>query len=262
MAAHLSTKSDVHPAAKTENSHEPTESIFLPHFLQATGHRIVEAPQMSEDLGPVSVMRVTTGSIQSGDLDTVLNLSRDATPRTGPEKQSAESQGHIPVVASVHRGDSVISQAHINHDVTMQAADELALTPEAFYVLCQRVDTESVQYHTRFQSLLQRVMVLEKNLGVGRSDSLRSLRRERIQLGLEVSMAGERRMYAPGLPFMMVLLVLAVTITPTAYKKSSQQGRVEGLDGGERIKERIVRNEVLLVVLRPEYRMRVQNARE
>ena len=57
---------------------------------------------------------------------------------------------------------------------------------------------------------------MENRLGVGQSG--RSLRRERIQLGLEVSVAGERKMYAPGFPFMMILLVFIATIAPITYK--------------------------------------------
>ena len=57
---------------------------------------------------------------------------------------------------------------------------------------------------------------MENRLGVGQSS--RSLCRERIQLGLEVSVAGERKMYAPGLPFMMILLAFIATIAPITYK--------------------------------------------
>jgi hypothetical protein len=116
------------------------------------------------------------------------------------------------------KGNSVVSQAHIYHDTTSQPGG-LTLNPEAFYVLHRRIDTESVQYRARFQSLLRRVIKLENSLDDGRtSRTNRSLHRERIQLGLDVSVAGERRMFAPGLPFMIVLLAFVATVAPTVYK--------------------------------------------
>jgi hypothetical protein len=53
-------------------------------------------------------------------------------------------------------------------------------------------------------------------MGVVRDE--KSRRRERIQLGLEVSVAGERGVWAPGFPFMMVFLAFIVVIIPHAYK--------------------------------------------
>jgi hypothetical protein len=59
-------------------------------------------------------------------------------------------------------------------------------------------------------------MELERRLGAMRDN--RFLRRERIQLALEISVAGERGVSASGFSFMMVLLVLIVVIIPGAYK--------------------------------------------
>jgi hypothetical protein len=59
-------------------------------------------------------------------------------------------------------------------------------------------------------------MELERRLGAMRDN--RFLRRERIQLGLGISVAGERGVSASGFPFMMVLLALIVVIIPGAYK--------------------------------------------
>ena len=116
------------------------------------------------------------------------------------------------VFIAVQKGDR---EAHINHDVlTPQLGRPLNL--EDFYVLRQQLDSQSVKYHTRFQSLLRRVIELENRLGVRKSG--RSLRRERIQLGLEVSVAGEHNIYAPGLPFMMILLAFIATMAPITYK--------------------------------------------
>jgi len=70
--------------------------------------------------------------------------------------------------------------------------------------------------HTELQSVLRRVMELERRLGVVRGE--KSLRREHIQLGLEVSVAGKREVWASGFPFMMVLLALITVLIPNAYK--------------------------------------------
>jgi hypothetical protein len=100
----------------------------------------------------------------------------------------------------------------------MLQQDDLACTRETPNVSESRreVDSESMQYRTKLQSALRRVMELERRLGVLHGD--KSLRRERIQLGLEVSVAGERGVWAAGFPFMMVLLALVAVIIPSAYK--------------------------------------------
>ena len=80
----------------------------------------------------------------------------------------------------------------------------------------REVDSESMQYHARLQSVLRRVMELERRLGVVRSD--KSLRRKRIQLGLEVSVAEERGVWVSGFPLTILLLALTTVIIPNAYK--------------------------------------------
>ena len=89
-------------------------------------------------------------------------------------------------------------------------------THETSNVSCQVANSKHMQYHAKPQSALQRVMELERRLGVVRSN--KSLRRKRVQLGLEVSVAGERGVWAAGFPFMMVLVVLVAVIIPNAYK--------------------------------------------
>jgi len=73
-----------------------------------------------------------------------------------------------------------------------------------------------MQLHAKLRSALRRVMELERRLGAMRDNKF--LRRERIQLGLEISAAGERGVSASGFPFMMGLLALIVVIIPGAYK--------------------------------------------
>ena len=89
-------------------------------------------------------------------------------------------------------------------------------THETSNVSCQVANSKHMQYHAKPQSALQHVMELERRLGVVRSNN--SLRRKRVQLGLEVSVAGERGVWAAGFPFMMVLVVLVAVIIPNAYK--------------------------------------------
>lgn len=73
-----------------------------------------------------------------------------------------------------------------------------------------------MQLHAKLQSALQRVMELERRLGAVRDN--RFLRRERIQLGLEISVAGKRGVSMHGFPLMIVLLSLIVVMIPGAYK--------------------------------------------
>lgn len=115
----------------------------------------------------------------------------------------------------VHRGGGVISQTHVNQDLALQQ-DGLAPTSGAFDASCREINPESMQCHAKLQSVLQRVMELERRLGVVRDG--KSLHRERIQLGLEVSVAGKRGVWASGFPFMMVLLALITVLIPNACK--------------------------------------------
>lgn len=70
-----------------------------------------------------------------------------------------------------------------------------------------------MQLRAKLRSVLRRMMELERRLGAVRDNRL--LRRERIQLGLEISVAGDRRVLASRFPFTMVLLAL---IAAGAYK--------------------------------------------
>jgi hypothetical protein len=115
----------------------------------------------------------------------------------------------------MYEGEGNISQTHVGQDLALQQ-DNLAPTRRVFDVSRREVDSEIMQLHAKVQSVLRRVVELERRLGAVRDS--RSLRRERIELGLEVSVAGERGVSAPGFPFMMVLLALIVVIIPGAYK--------------------------------------------
>jgi hypothetical protein len=68
--------------------------------------------------------------------------------------------------------------------------DNLAPTRRVFDVSRREVDSEIMQLRAKLQSALRRVVELERRLGAVRDN--RSLRRERIQLGLDISVAGER----------------------------------------------------------------------
>ena len=93
---------------------------------------------------------------------------------------------------------------------------ELMCTHETSNISCQVANSKHMQYHAKPQSALQCMMELERCLGVVRSD--KSLCHEHVQLGLEVSVAGEHGVWAAGFPFMMVLVVLVAMIIPNAYK--------------------------------------------
>jgi hypothetical protein len=115
----------------------------------------------------------------------------------------------------MYEGGDGISQTHISQDLALQQ-DNLAPTRRVFDVSCREVDDESMQLRAKLRSILQRVVELERRLGAVRDN--RFLRRERIQLGLDISVAGERGVSTPGFPFMMVLLALVVVMIPGAYK--------------------------------------------
>ena len=70
--------------------------------------------------------------------------------------------------------------------------------------------------HAKLRSVLRRIVELERRLGVMRDN--RFLRCERIQLGLEISVTGERGVSASEFPYMMVLLALIVVVISIAYK--------------------------------------------
>jgi hypothetical protein len=114
----------------------------------------------------------------------------------------------------MYEDEGNISRTHVDRDLALQL-DNLAPT-RVFDVSRREVNSEIMQLHAKLQSVLRHVVELERRLGAVRDS--RSLCRKRIQLGLEVSVAGERGVSAPGFPFMMVLLALIVVIIPGAYK--------------------------------------------
>lgn len=115
----------------------------------------------------------------------------------------------------VHEGEDNISQTRIGQDLALQQGD-LAPTHRVFNVPHRNVDPESMQRRAKLQSALRRVMELERRLGAMHDNHDRFLRRERIQLGLEISV-GDRGASASGFPFMMVL-ALIIVIFSGAYK--------------------------------------------
>jgi hypothetical protein len=114
----------------------------------------------------------------------------------------------------MYEGGDGTSQTHISHDLALQQ-DNLPPTRRVFDVSCREVDDESMQLRAKLRSISQRVVELERRLGARDN---RFLRRERIQLGLDISVAGERGVSTPGFPFLMVLLALVVVMIPGAYK--------------------------------------------
>lgn len=101
----------------------------------------------------------------------------------------------------------------VAQDLTLQQSD-LAPTCGVLNVPHQEVNSDGMQHHAKLQSVLRRVMELERRLGATRDN--RFLRRERIQLGLEISVIGDRGVSE--FPFMMVLFAFFVVIIPSAYK--------------------------------------------
>lgn len=117
----------------------------------------------------------------------------------------------------VHEGEDDISQSQtrVGQDLALQQ-DGSAPTHRVFDVPRREVDSETMQLRAKLRSVLRRMMELERRLGAMRDNRL--LRRERVQLGLEISVAGERGVSVSGLPFMMVFLALIVVIIPGTYK--------------------------------------------
>jgi hypothetical protein len=124
-----------------------------------------------------------------------------------------------PLSNEVHKGKlegkDDISQTCVGQDLALQQ-DDLAPTSRVFDVPRREVNSETMQLHAKLRSVLRRIVELERRLGVMRDN--RFLRRERIKLGLEISVAGERGVLASGFPYMMVLLALIVVIISGAYK--------------------------------------------
>ncbi|KAH9008231.1 hypothetical protein EDB84DRAFT_1447072 [Lactarius hengduanensis] len=116
--------------------------------------------------------------------------------------------GMSELLVEVHRGEGTISQAHIDQDDLKSTCN----------VSRQEInsDPERMRYYTKLRSVLRCMIELERCLGVVRDEKSRHC--EHIQLGLEVSVAGERGVWAPGFPFMMVFLAFIAMIIPHAYK--------------------------------------------
>jgi len=133
----------------------------------------------------------------------------------GFKSQSDCSTGIHLVHKGKLEGKDDISQACVGQDLALQQ-DDLVPTSRVSDVSRREVNSETMQLHAKLQSVLQRMMELERRLGAMRDN--RFLRRERIQLGLEISVAGERGVSVSRLPYMMVLLPLIVVIFLGAYK--------------------------------------------
>lgn len=78
-----------------------------------------------------------------------------------------------------HLGEGDISQTDVGQDLALQQA----LAPR------REVDSEIMHLRAKLRSVLRRVVELERHLGAVRDN--RFLRRERIQLGLDISVTGE-----------------------------------------------------------------------
>ncbi len=115
----------------------------------------------------------------------------------------------------MYKGEDDISQTHVSQDLALQQGN-LAPTCKIFDVSHWEVDYESIQLHNKLKSVLQCMVELERHLGAMHNN--RFLHHEHIQLGLEISVAGEHGVSAPRLPFIMVILALVVVIIPGAYK--------------------------------------------
>lgn len=120
-----------------------------------------------------------------------------------------------PLSNEVHKGKDDVSQTCVGQDLALQQGDSVP-TGRVIDVPHPEVNSETKQC-AKLRSVLRRVVELERRLGVIRDD--RFLRRERIQLGLEISVAGQHGVSASEFPFMMmVLLALIVLMTSGIYK--------------------------------------------
>ncbi|KAI9430147.1 hypothetical protein H4582DRAFT_2064094 [Lactarius indigo] len=122
------------------------------------------------------------------------DANEDLTPRLGTPFAKSEKPGKRPgaefdtqidgtnalsVVNALGEG-STASQFHVSHDTVIPIQQPKSeLTREDLYVLCQEV-------HTALRCIIE----VERHTGIVRSD--RSLRCERIQLGLEIAVADNR----------------------------------------------------------------------
>ena len=93
---------------------------------------------------------------------------------------------------------------------------KLKLVREELYALRREVHSAATGSDAKIQSLLRRVMELEKRIGIFRNGKY--LRRERIQIGLDIAVADNRGLRACGLPFLIVIFAILTTVVPTAYK--------------------------------------------
>ncbi|KAH9010287.1 hypothetical protein EDB85DRAFT_1894350 [Lactarius pseudohatsudake] len=169
------------------------------------------SPTIPENTNPSSI-HVSTGSPQ------VDNANMDLTSKLGTPFARSEKPGKRPgtefdtqidrtnalldVVNALSEG-STPSQFHISHNTAIPIQQpKPELTHGDLYALRQEV-----------QSALRRIIELEK--GIVRSD--RSLRRERIQIGLDIAVA-DNRVRARGLPFLIIILAIITTMVLNAYK--------------------------------------------
>ncbi|KAH9021398.1 hypothetical protein EDB85DRAFT_1895713 [Lactarius pseudohatsudake] len=219
MTTQIPKSDQVHLVTGAKESHEPvrlenTESSAIPAVTESL--RINDPGMVPTLLREVAEFKShMDGTSILGLMDVIMGPIRDQNKLTLKDPYVAPTQIYS---GEVHRGRGVISQTHIDQDVVLQR-DNLALTSDTFDTSRREINPESMQCHAKLQSVLQHMMELERRLGVVRDD--KSLYHEHIQLGLEVSVAGKRGVWASEFPFMMVLLALMTVFIPNAYKYST-----------------------------------------
>ncbi|KAH9953576.1 hypothetical protein BC827DRAFT_1247691 [Russula dissimulans] len=213
--AQVSQSDPIHLVVDARNSYEPT--VGIPVWSWKHLHELIMYVFQKSDL---SATPAATEAPNNNPETTLSSLEEVTAPHPGAQKleeqlgnASFKSQSDSMGILS---GEDDISQTHVGQDITLQQ-DNLAPTRRVFNILHREVDYhESMQLHAELQSVVRRVVELESRLGAVRDN--RALRRERIQLGLDVSVEGKRGVSEPAFPFMMVLLALIVVIIPSAYK--------------------------------------------
>ncbi|KAH9015317.1 hypothetical protein EDB84DRAFT_1443510 [Lactarius hengduanensis] len=187
----------------------------------------VTGMQIPENTNP-SLIHVSTGSPQ------VDNANMDLTSKLGTPFARSEKPGKRPgtefdtqidrtnalldVVNALSEG-STPSQFHVSHNTAIPIQQpKPELTHGDLYALCQEV-----------QSALRRIIELEK--GIVGSD--RSLRRERIQIGLDIAVA-DNWVRARGLPFLIIILAIITTMVLNAYKGQRVDAKGQAISSHER----------------------------
>ncbi|KAH9953240.1 hypothetical protein BC827DRAFT_1249697, partial [Russula dissimulans] len=215
MTTQVSQSDPIHLVVDTRNSYEPT--VGIPVWSWKHLHELIMYVFQKSDL---SATPAATEVPDNNPETTLSSLEEVTAPHPGAQKLE-EQLGNVRSKSQSDRmgilsGEDDMSQTHVGQDLTLQQ-DNLAPTRRVFNISHREVDYyEGMQLHAKLQSVVQRVAELERRLGAMRDN--RVLRRERIQLGLDVSVEGKRGVSAPTFPFMMILLALIIVIIPSAYK--------------------------------------------